>query len=55
MHYLIQSKQIAFLCKHLNSFISSNIESHANVDFALIWGRKMQHSLSGVTISKINS
>lgn len=55
MYYLIQSKQIASLCKLLNSFISSNTESHSNVDFALIWGKKMQHSLSGVTISKINS
>ena len=54
MYYFIQSKQIASLCKLLNSFISSNIESHSTVDFALIWGKKMQHSLSGVTISKIN-
>lgn len=55
MYYLIQSEQIASLCKLLNSFIPSNIESHSNVDFALIWGKKMQHSLSGVTIPKINS
>ena len=43
---------LLYMC--VNSFISSNIESHSSVDFALIWGKKMQHSLSGVTISKIN-
>lgn len=40
MYYLIQSKQIAFLCKLLNSFIPSNTKSHSNVDFALILGKE---------------